>query len=293
MSSAHAMPAGDVEVTPELARALLADQYADLADLPIRLAENGWDNVMLRLGEELALRMPRRAVAAFLAAKEQRWMPIVAAGLPLPAPIPLRVGKPASGYPYPWSVVPWLEGAPAGVTPPDADQGEPLAAFLAALHRPAPDDAPTNEFRGVPLAQRAAVFEARVAQSEQLEGALDPVVRRVWAEALAAPIDAPRSWLHGDLHGRNVLVKDGRFSAVIDWGDMAAGDPATDLAAVWMLLPDRAARDKVIGAYRASAATWARARGWAALMAVLLLSVTNNPAMPPMGRAIVARLADS
>jgi aminoglycoside phosphotransferase (APT) family kinase protein len=285
-----AEPSSDFEVTPQLARALLRDQHPDLADRPIELAENGWDNAMLRLGDDLALRMPRRAVAAQLVVNEQAWLPVVAAGLPLPAPIPVRIGKPALGYPYPWSITPWFDGVPSDLAPPAADQGEVLARFLGALHRPAPADAPSNPYRGVPLQERAEAFEGRIAACERIHGALSPALWRTWEIALAAPIDLPRSWFHGDLHGRNVLVRGGRFAAVIDWGDIAAGDPTCDLAAVWMLLPQVGARRSAMAVYSASEATWARARGWAALMAVMLLSITDNPRMPAMGRGIVERL---
>lgn len=285
-------PAADFEVTPELARALLRDQHPDLAELPIELAENGWDNAVLRLGDALALRLPRRAIAAGLLRNEQTWLARVAAGLPLAAPIPLRIGGPALGYPYPWSVVPWFEGQPSDLAPPRADQGPVLAAFLRALHRPAPHDAPNNPFRGVPLAERTEAFETRLAAEERLGGERLPGLRALWNAALAAPIDLPRCWFHGDLHGRNVIVRAGRLTAVIDWGDMAAGDPACDLAAVWKLLPQIEARRAAMAAYPASGASWTRARGWAALMAAMLLSITDNPRMPAMGRQIAARLAE-
>ena len=285
-----AEPDTDVAVTPELARALLRLQHPDLAERPISLFENGWDNVMLRLGEDLALRLPRRAVSAFLVLKEQAWLPKLAPQLPLPIPAPVRIGTPALGYPYAWSVTPFFEGEPADLAPPSATEGEPLAAFLKALHRPAPDEAPPNPYRGVPLATRADVFEARVAAAERLRGPLLGPVRRLWAEALAAPIDAPRSWLHGDLHARNVLTRGGRLAAVIDWGDLTAGDPACDLAAVWMLLPDAWARRRALAAYAPSAATEARARGWAAMLAVMLASIDNNPRMPAMGLTTLERL---
>ncbi len=287
-----AEPAADFEVTPELARALLRDQHPDLADLPIELAENGWDNAVLRLGDELALRLPRRAVAAGLLVNEQTWLPRLAADLPLAAPIPVRVGRRALDYPYAWSVIPWFEGQPSDLAPPDADQGPVLAAFLRALHRPAPGDAPTNPFRGVPLSERTPAFETQFAASERVTGVSLAGIGTLWTAALAAPIDLPRSWFHGDLHGRNVIVRDGRLAAVIDWGDMAAGDPACDLAAIWMLLPQIEARRAAMATYPASDATWTRARGWAALMAVMLLSITDNPRMPAMGRRIVARLED-
>jgi aminoglycoside phosphotransferase (APT) family kinase protein len=288
-----AVPPSDVAVTPELARGLLAEQHPDLADLPISLGESGWDNVVLRLGEDLALRLPRRAVASWLAMTEQTWLPVIATALPLPVPTPVRLGVAGRDYPFVWSVVPWFEGAPADIAPPGGDQGETLAAFLRALHRAAPEAAPRNPFRGsVTLADRTSTFENRAALIEAREGPLPAFVRQLWAEALAAPVDAPRSWFHGDLHGRNVLVKDGRLAAVIDWGDMAAGDAACDLAAVWMLLPDLSARRRALVAYAASETTDLRARGWALLMGLMLLAIADSPRMPAMGRTILRRLQE-
>jgi len=288
-----AMPASDVSVTPELGRALLAEQHPDLADLPISVADYGWDNVMLRLGEDLALRLPRRFVAAWLVMIEQTWLPVVSPALPLPVPAPVRVGAAGRGYPYAWSVVPWFEGAPADLDPPGCDQGEVLAEFLRALHRAAPETAPRNPARGsVTLADRAPAFVNRAGLIEANHGPLPPFVRELWREASAAPIDLPSTWFHGDLHGRNVLVKDKRLVAVIDWGDMAAGDAACDLAAVWMLLPDLSARCRALAAYAASSTMQMRARGWALLMALQLLAVPNNARMPAMGRAILQRLGE-
>jgi aminoglycoside phosphotransferase (APT) family kinase protein len=287
-----AEPPREVEVTPDLARGLLRDQHPDLADLPIAHAEDGWDNVMLRLGEALALRMPRRLAGAALIVTEQTWLPRLAPALPLPTPAPVRIGAPGRGYPFGWSVTPWLDGEPSDLAPPGPDQGEALAGFLRALHQPAPPDAPTNRVRGsVPLGDRAEAFERNLGAAERAHAAVGPTLRRVWTEAAATPVDAPRTWFHGDLHGRNVLVKDGRFAGVIDWGDMAAGDAACDLAAVWMLLPDMEARRRAMAAYGASEATRRRARGWAALMSVMLLAIADNPRMPTMGRAVVERLA--
>lgn len=284
-------PPREVEVTAELARALLADQHPDLAPLPITHVEDGWDNVMFRLGEELALRMPRRLAGGVLIHTEQRWLPQVAPRLPLPTPVPQRIGAPGHGYPFGWSVVPWLEGEPSDLAPPDADQGEALAGFLAALHQPAPVDAPHNRYRGsVALSTRAETFEQRCAEAQAMHGSLSPALRSRYEEGCAAPVDAPKNWFHGDLHGRNVLVKDGRLCGVIDWGDMAAGDPACDLAAIWMLLPDREARRRAMAAYPASEATWLRARGWAALMTAMLLPITDNPRMPAMGLRMMSWL---
>jgi hypothetical protein len=69
------MPAAEVSVSPELVRRLLAAQQPDLAHLPVRLVAHGWDNLMYRLGDELAVRLPRRAAAAGLIADN----PLIAA----------------------------------------------------------------------------------------------------------------------------------------------------------------------------------------------------------------------
>src|SRR4051794_7564958 len=107
------LPPAEHEVDEDLARALLAAQHPDLADPPIRPGAQGWDNVMFRLGEDLALRLPRRAVAAGLIATEQRWLPRLAPSLPVAIPAPVRIGATGCGYPWPWSVTPWIAGRPA------------------------------------------------------------------------------------------------------------------------------------------------------------------------------------
>jgi len=288
------MPAAEVSVSPELVRALLAAQQPDLAHLPVRLIAHGWDNFMYRLGDELAVRLPRRAAAARLIVHEQRWLPVVAPRLPLPVPAPVRAGRPAPGYPWPWSIVPFLPGQLAA-REPSADPAVAAASlgrFLAALHVPAPEDAPVNRNRGVPLAERTAV----VTQNLGMVG--DMVDRgaavRAWQAALATPAwgGAP-VWLHGDLHPANILVHRGRISAVIDFGDITAGDPAADLSVAWMLLPADC-RGAFRDAYRAAGGhaegdgTWARARGWAlALSLAFLAHSADNPLIAAIGRRTV------
>ena len=144
-------------MTERLVRALLSEQHPDLAELPLVELAAGWDNLIYRLGDALTVRLPRRAVSAALVEHEQRWLPELAVGLPLPVPVPLRVGVPGCGYPWRWTIGPWLPGRPAELDPPEdlelAATG--LGGFLAALHRPAPVDAPHNPYRGVPLAERS------------------------------------------------------------------------------------------------------------------------------------------
>jgi aminoglycoside phosphotransferase (APT) family kinase protein len=278
-----------------MARTLLQEQHPDLADLPIRLVETGWDNVMLRLGEELVLRMPRRMLGAELIIHEQRWLPVLAPHLPVPVPVPIRVGVPGGGYPWGWSVLRWMPGTAADRAPLREDQGAALGAFLRALHRPAPPDAPPHLSRGVALDQRQPVIEERIERLERLTDRITPAVRQIWEQALAAPIDVAPTWLHGDLHSRNVLVENGALSAVIDWGDITQGDRATDLAAIWNLLPQAASRAAAMEAYgQASEATWQRARGWAVVFGVLLLDsgLVNDSRLAVAGETTLRRLTE-
>jgi aminoglycoside phosphotransferase (APT) family kinase protein len=265
-------PAADIAIDVSLVRALLAEQHPDLAALPLHPAASGWDNEMLRLGEQLCVRLPRRAAAASLLLNEQRWLPLLSETLPLPIPVPLRIGRPSAIFPWSWSVVPWLAGSPADLVEPAPGQAVSLAEFLRALHQPAPADAPRNPVRGCALADRAAALNLRTARLQSRTTLFTAAVRSVWEEALSAPIDIEPTWIHGDLHPRNVLVEEGRVSAIIDWGDMAAGDRATDLACIWLLLPGADLRRRAMDCYGPmSAHTWARARGWAVLLATLFV----------------------
>ena len=295
------MPAAEVEVSAELVRALLAAQQPDLAHLPVQVLANGWDNLLCRLGEDLIARLPRRAQAAALVAHEQRWLPTLAPRLPLPIPAPVRLGEPGAGYPWHWSIVPFLPGRPAAVEPPadGAAAAVALAEFLAALHIPADPEAPVNPYRGVPLQVRYELFTDALSR---LDGSVDSAAaRRAWASALAAPSwHGPPVWLHGDLHPANILVDQGSISAVIDFGDITAGDPAADLAVAWMLLPAGAHRQfrTVYGRasrYGASEGLWARAEGWAlALSLVFLAHSADNPMMFGIGeRTLTAVLREA
>jgi aminoglycoside phosphotransferase (APT) family kinase protein len=177
------MPAAEVEVSADLVRRLLSGQHPDLAALPVEFLANGWDNELYRAGDELVARLPRRVLGAQIIKNEQRWLPGLAPKLPLPIPVPDRIGVPGCGYPYSWSVVPYLPGVPAAQASSFDAAGVAAAVggFLGALHAPAPADAPANPFRGVPLAARAGTFAANLAV---LAGQVD-------REAVLCAWDAP------------------------------------------------------------------------------------------------------
>ncbi len=291
------MPASEVDIDVELVAGLIVDQHPDLAGRALVPLARGWDNESFRLGDDLVVRLPRRAAAVPLVDHEHRWLGELALGLPLPIPAPVRIGRPGRGYPWAWTIVPWLAGAPWESTPPSDTRlaGRQLGAFLAALHRRAPSDAPHNPFRGVPLAERAERFDAGlfVLGSRVDAGRC----RKVFAELRSAPAwDGAPVWLHGDLHPLNLLVDGGALSAVVDFGDVCAGDPATDLAVAWMLLPrvDRVAFRQAAGAERVvDDATWQRSRAWALVLAVAYLaSSDDNPEMAAIGRRTLGAVLD-
>lgn len=304
------MPAADVDITTGLVRRLLAAQAPELAALPLERAANGWDNAVYRLGSRLAVRLPRREAAAALVLNEQRWLPGYARRSPVPLPAPLFAGSPEGGYPWHWSVVPWLPGTPATVCSPAArlPAAPELAAFLAAIHVPAPAGAPVNPVRGVPLATRSDTVLERLADTDRYPEA--GRLRKIWDRACAAPPHAgPALWLHGDLHAANILLHDvrpdgtaehgtaghgtaghGGLAAVIDFGDLGAGDPAVDLAVAWLMFDD-VGRQRFMAAAAAAEADWERARGWALALATAMLSNSDdNPAMLESGRFALRQL---
>ena len=288
-----AKPPAEVSIDPSLVRALLLEQHADLAHLPLTDFCEGWDNRLFRLGEELVVRIPRRSASAVLIEHEQRWLPRLSKSLPLPIPVPLRVGRPGCGFPWSWSVVPWFRGQSALLAPNKdlATAAVALGQFLRALHQPAPADAPHNPWRGVPLSARTNTLREHL---RQVDGLVDSIaVLGLWERVLSTrPHAGAPSWIHGDLHPGNLLLDSGRLTAVLDFGDVAAGDPATDLAVAWMWLPQSAR-----SIFRASARgesnpldddTWMRARGWAlALGLAYLANSRNDEAMGALGRATI------
>lgn len=284
----------DAAIDGGLVRALLREQHPDLADLELREIRGGWDNRLFRIGDGLLARLPCRQASAPLVEHELRWLPELAPSLPQPIPVPLRTGRPGCGYPWSWSIVPWLPGESLlSSRPPDLSQAAlDLAGFLHALHRPAPVDAPFNPWRGIPLTDRTSLLHTSL---DGLGSAVDrAAVLGLWQEVLGAdPWRGPTLWLHGDLHPGNLLVQDGRISAVIDFGDLTSGDPAIDFAIAWMLPRSfgDALRDAIPGAL--DDAGWKRARGWALALAIAYLT-GSEPGDPliDLGHATLAAVLE-
>lgn len=262
-----------MEITPALVESLLAEQHPDLLGRELRLFGSGWDNTTYRLGDDLAIRLPRRKLGAEMMVKEQRWVRHLAKSLPLPIGRPKRLGRPGCGYPWPWSIVEWTNGVSAEVESPQPAEAARLGAFLRALHQPAPPDAPDNPWRGGPLGDRAFSVEQRLERltAPALRVSADRIASAWNRAAQAHPYTAAPTWLHGDMHPRNVIVADGRIAAVIDWGDLCRGDPATDLAAAWMLFPVPVHQFFREAYGPVADSTWERACGWAIFFGVVMV----------------------
>jgi aminoglycoside phosphotransferase (APT) family kinase protein len=296
---ATSVPEQEVPVTADLVAGLVADQHPDLADLALRPAAVGWDNLVFRLGGDLCVRLPRRTLAAPLLLKELEVVPaaaarLAAAGVDIGLPLPVRRGRPGRGYPWDWSVCLWANGLPALAVPARlrGAAAARLASFLVALHAPASAGAPANPFRDGGLDSIDAAVRERLARAAARADA--DALARLWnGFRSAAAHQGPRRWVHGDLHPGNVLLgADGRLSAVIDFGDACAGDPAVDLACAWQLFGfrDRAAfRARLGAAY--DHACWLRAAGWA-LHFGLIAAVTegSDPAVAASGEDTLAEL---
>ncbi|MEU2614914.1 aminoglycoside phosphotransferase family protein [Micromonospora sp. NPDC007271] len=267
------MHADEVETGSDLVRRLLAGQFPHWAGLPIRLVPSyGTDHDIYRLGEDLAVRLPRIGWATTQAAREAEWLPRLAPHLPLALPVPLATGQPAEGYPFDWSVYEWLPGENANGTIDDLDQAAvDLAAFIAALQRidttgafPRPPRG-----RGCDLAELDEGVRRAVAQlGDRVDGA---ATLRAWQDSLDVPAwGRPGVWVHGDLLPGNLLVVKGRLSAIIDFGGLNVGDPACDLQPAWNVFSGPS-RQRFRAELAVDDATWLRGRGWALLQAVIAL----------------------
>lgn len=267
------MHADEIAIDARLVRRLLAAQFPEWADLPAaRVPSAGTDNAIYRLGDDIAVRLPRTQWATGQVEREHEWLPRLAPHLPLAIPTQLAMGTPAEGYPWNWGVYEWLEGDNATHDHiADLDRAATdLARFIAALQRIDPTGGPREgRSRGVPLAERDGPTRAAIAA---LHGVLDTgAVTSLWEKALRAPMwPGPDVWLHGDLNEGNLLARDGRLCAVIDFGTMAVGDPACDLMVAWTLLTAKT-RELFRAALPFDDATWVRGRGWALSWALIVL----------------------
>ena len=292
------IPTGErIDVTAETVAALVAEQFPQFAHLQVRLVrQSGWDNHTFHLGDRHKVRLPASAVYLSQTDKETVWIPRLAPQLPCLVPQPIAVGRPGPGYPFAWSIWEWIDGVPAERSAiSDLGQfAEDLAGFLLALAggetAGAPLAGPDNFFRGGDL----GVYDQQARQClRQLNGIVDTVrLTEVWHAALASRWQAAPVWVHGDIAWGNLLVRDGKLHAVIDFGSSAVGDPACDLVINWTLF-DAGARSRFRAAYDIDHQTWQRARGWCIWKAMLIIADNlQDAAVVERERAVLKQVMD-
>lgn len=290
-------PEAEVTIDLDLVRRLLADQHPDLARRPLSPLGEGWDNALFRLGQHFLVRLPRRELAGGLVTHEHRWLPEISALVDLPVPAPVRHGRPTAYFPWSWSIVRWVQGRPAASSAV-AGRGRwagTLARFAAQLHQAAPPGAPHNPVRAVPLAERDEVTRARLAACGHPRA---DELTALWGRLLTTAVHrGPPVWVHGDLHPLNQIVHRGNLAAVIDFGDLSAGDPACDLATAWQTF-DWEGRAAFVVRYAELAgrdeALWQRARAWAVSHAAVSLALSaDDPVFTEIAEHTVTQLLDA
>lgn len=290
-------PAAEVSIDEALVRTLIESQFPQLADLSCHRVSEGFDNALWRLGSDLVVRLPRREIAVGLLEHELRWLPTIAGHVTLQTPLPHMAGMASQHFAWPWLIAHWIDGVPGDDLSGDDRRSSAvaLATFLREIHVVAPPDAPLNPFRGGPLRERSATLETRLLDISDIVDV--PTLRQLWAACLAAPPwTAPPLWLHGDMHPGNALYRDKELVGIVDFGDLCAGDPASDLAGGLMSLPFEAL-DEFFDAYGViDTATMWRTIGWATHFGVLFtsLGVASRSSYLPVGELSLdnaARLA--
>jgi len=272
------------KINAALVQNLVASQFPQWTNLPVQaVMPGGWDNRIFRLGEQMLVRLPSSLEYAAQVEKEHKWLPRLAPSMPLTIPEPLALGKPAEGYPWNWSIYRWLDGesAHSGQIDNLCDLAIHLAEFLVALQNfdsaGGPSPGKHNFFRGGAL----TTYDTEVRQALiSLKDKIDVFSAiKVWEEALLTTWDGLPMWVHGDISAGNLLVHDGRLSAVIDFGMLAIGDPACDLAIAWTLF-----RGESRKAFRSrldlDTGTWARGLAWALWKALITVANSVNSSAP-------------
>jgi aminoglycoside phosphotransferase (APT) family kinase protein len=293
------MPNSNVPIDVSLVRRLIAAQFPQWKGLTVQpVTHGGWDNRTFHLGKEMLVRMPSAEIYAKKVEKEQKWLPKLAPFLPLPIPTPLAMGVPGEGYPWPWSIYGWIEGETAATAPIDnlGDFAIHLAQFLIALHHIDTTDGllpgPHNFYRGGAL----SIYDSETQQAlAALKGKVDvDTATKLWEAAIETTWQHSPVWIHGDVSTGNLLVQEGKLSAVIDFGGLAVGDPACDLAIAWTLFKGES-RDMFRKSLPLDKATWARGRGWALWKALIICAAlpgTNPLEVENANRTIEEVLAD-
>ncbi|MFM2389087.1 MAG: hypothetical protein RLZZ437_642, partial [Pseudomonadota bacterium] len=255
----------------------------------------GWDNRTFRLGDGLLVRLPSAERYAAQVKKEQRWLPVLAQGLPVAVPRPVGLGRAGALFAWTWSVYEWIEGETVTAPSHDVRLARAVAGFLRAIWAMDTAGGPAPGAHNFERGGRLAVYDAEArAGIAALTGRLDAErALALWERALRSAWQGPDVWVHGDMAAGNMLLRDGELAAIIDFGGLAVGDPACDLVVARTLF-EGDARAAFVDATQMDAATWNRARGWALWKAVIVAAglQTDAAIAAQTQKVIAALLAD-
>ena len=268
----------EIAIDKNLVRKLIDSQFPQWSDLAINtVPRGGWDNRTFRLGKKLLVRLPSDESYVAQVGKEQQWLPFLKERLSTTIPDVVGLGKPEHGYAWPWSIYGWIEGKDAGSDTGTGSTGlaKSVARFIRELHKVETSNAPPpglhNYFRGAHLKAYDADTKA-YAQLLSNDICADTALG-IWTGAMDTQWTSEPVWIHGDLEPSNILVREGKLVAVIDFGNCAVGDPACDLVMAWTYF-NKQTRECFRSTLDIDSDTWERGRAWALWKALFRMSET-------------------
>ncbi len=273
-----------VEITSELVTKLILEQFPQLAHFTIKPVEfSGNDNRTFRLGNEMLIRMPSAQSYALQVKKEHKWLPILSRYLSHPIPKPLAIGQPSHDYPWNWSIYSWLPGESANTLTHDQYDlnsiAIALALFLKELHKVDIKNALKPGLHNYWRGNHISIYDDQArSQIDELKDIIDAkAALSLWEKAINSKWNNKPVWIHGDLSSGNILIKDRKLSAVIDFGCIGVGDPACDLVIYWTFFKNQS-RKTFCKELELDNDTWIRASGWALWKATFELALLNDKA---------------
>ncbi|MFA8450261.1 MAG: phosphotransferase [Bacteroidales bacterium] len=260
-------PKKEIKINKEIVKRLIDEQFSNCSDLDINYLCSGWDNENYLLGSDYVVRLPRRMSSTRLILNEIRCLNLLKDSLSINTPFPILEGKPSDEYSEKWVIYPFFEGNTVINSDLNNSQAECFAMFLKELHSFSIVNAPNNPYRSIPLREKSdlvekgfkVLFENKLFDIKKIE--------RIWNKAVLLNLDK-KCLIHGDLHSKNIIEKNGNIIAVIDWGDITLGDPATDLACLWMLF-EKDSRQIIFNNYGIDNSLFYRSMGWAIFFGVV------------------------
>ena len=273
-------PIGEINI--HMVQELVISQFPKWSELEITpVAKSGRNNRMFHLGRKMLVRLPSAPGYEHQVKKEQEWLPKLAPQLSMAIPKPLALGRPTELYRLNWSIYQWIEGENAETLDSTFynEFAVDIAEFLNQLASLDSSDGPIPDrsYRGAPV-----IFynDETLSNLSKLKGLIDADFgREIWEEAIGNQWKNKPVWLHGDFSPGNILVKDNRLTAVIDFGCMAVGDPSCDLVIAWTML-NKESRKLFRNHLSYDSDTWARARGWALWKALFELDLLKDKQSP-------------